>query len=63
MRRLARQMDPINPVLGTRQVINLMDAGKSLSERFGVDFATLLPECRPIGMFAGRPQSIDEAQA
>jgi hypothetical protein len=63
MRRLARQMDPINPLLGTRQVINLMDAGKSLSERFGVDFSTLLPECRPIGMFAGRHQTIDQAQA
>ncbi|MFL9886239.1 VPA1269 family protein [Paraburkholderia agricolaris] len=63
MRRLARQMDPINPLLGTRQVINLMDAGKSLSERFGVDFSTLLPECRPIGLFAGRHQTIDEAQA
>ena len=62
MRRLARQMNPANPVLGTRQVINLMDAGQSLSERFGVDFATFLPECNATGMLTRKPQSIDESQ-
>lgn len=43
MRRLAQQMNPANPVLGQRQVINLMDAGESLSERFGVDLTAMLP--------------------
>lgn len=63
MRRLARQMNPANPVLGTRQVINLMDAGRSLSERFGIDFATFLPECNATGMLKRKPQRIDESQA
>lgn len=62
MRRLARQMNPANPVLGTRQVINLMDAGQSLSERFGVDFATLMPDCNATDMLTRKPQSIDESQ-
>lgn len=63
MCRLARQVDPANPLLGARQLINLMDAGESLSEQFGVDFATLLPECKAIGMFAGKAQPIDELRA
>ncbi|WP_257828287.1 gamma-mobile-trio integrase GmtZ [Burkholderia glumae] len=63
MRRLARQMDPRNPVLGKRQIINLIDAGSSLSERFGVDFAELLSECNSIGAVMRKPQPIDESKA
>ncbi len=44
MRNLAVQMNPSNPGLGKREVIRLIDAGESLSERFGVDITSLLPE-------------------
>jgi len=40
-----------------------MDAGRSLSERFGIDFATFLPECNATGMLKRKPQRIDESQA
>ncbi len=43
MRRLARQMDPANPALGMRQVIELMDAGKRLGDYLGIDLDGLLP--------------------
>ena len=44
MRNFAVQMNPSNPGLGKREVIRLIDAGESLSERFGVDITSLLPE-------------------
>lgn len=44
MRQLARQMNPMNPVLGQREVVHLMDAGMSLSKYFGIDLTTLLNE-------------------
>lgn len=43
MRRLAQQMNPVNPMLGQREVIRLMDAGKRLSQHFDMDFTSLLP--------------------
>ncbi|MGF6408371.1 gamma-mobile-trio integrase GmtZ [Paraburkholderia sp. MM5482-R1] len=63
MRNLARRMNPTNPVLGRLQVINLMDAGRSLSERFGVDFTALLPTCDSTGIVTRKSQSIEESQA
>jgi hypothetical protein len=42
MRHLAQQMNPQNPALGRRKVIELMDAGTSLSEYFGINLATWL---------------------
>lgn len=44
MHRLAQQMEPDNPALGMRQVIELMDAGQRLSDYLGVDLGSLLPE-------------------
>ncbi len=61
MRRLAQQMNPRNPALGSRQVINVMDAGESLSKRFGIDLAALLPKCDVNQTLARRPRSIGEA--
>lgn len=43
MRHFAAQMNPQNPALGQREVIDLMDAGVRLSEHFDLDLATLLP--------------------
>lgn len=43
MRRLAKQMDPGNPALGERRVIEIMDAGERLSQYLGVDLTGLLP--------------------
>ncbi|MBX8549388.1 integrase [Pseudomonas cichorii] len=43
MRHLAQKMNPENPALGQRQVINLIDSGVSLSHRFDMDLTTLLP--------------------
>lgn len=43
VRRLAREINPTNPVLGRREVIRMMDAGLSLSQHFDVDLASLLP--------------------
>ncbi|MEI7298284.1 VPA1269 family protein [Paraburkholderia tropica] len=63
MRRLARHASPSNPLLGARQVISLMDAGESLSERFGLDLTTLLPKGDSIGMFARKAKSIEEPEA
>jgi hypothetical protein len=63
MRRLAQQMNPANPGLGQRQVIGLMDAGDSLSERFGVDLTTLLPTTNPVPAFARGRQTLSEAEA
>jgi hypothetical protein len=47
LRRLAQQMNPENPEVGQRQVIRLMDAGLSLSQRFDLDLASLLPPANP----------------
>jgi hypothetical protein len=63
MRRLAKQMNPTNPVLGQRQVINLMDAGESLSERFGVDLNSLVPNGNSSGPFIRRPQTLADLEA
>lgn len=53
MRRLARQMNPANPVLGQREVIRLMDAGMKLGQHFDLDLASLLTtNCAP-SLFAG----------
>lgn len=57
MRCLARQMNPVNPALGQREVIRLMDAGVRLSQHFDIDLASLLTtHCAP-SLFAG-PQII-----
>ncbi|RDK01509.1 gamma-mobile-trio integrase GmtZ [Paraburkholderia lacunae] len=63
MRRLAQQMNPANPVLGQRQVINLMDAGESLSERFGVDLTALLPKGNSIPTFARKSRTLADSDA
>lgn len=43
MRHLAQQMNPLNPVLGQREVIRLMDAGERLSAYLDLDLAAQLP--------------------
>lgn len=43
MRHLAGQMDPENPALGQRRVIELIDAGERLSDYLGVDLDKFLP--------------------
>lgn len=43
MRHLAGQMDPENPVLGQRRVIELIDAGERLSDYLGVELDKFLP--------------------
>lgn len=43
MRRLAQQMDPTNPALGMRQVVQLIDAGERLGDYLGIDLGGLLP--------------------
>ena len=43
MRHLAGQMDPENPALGQRRVIELIDAGERLSDYLGVDLNKFLP--------------------
>ncbi|WP_080982163.1 gamma-mobile-trio integrase GmtZ [Burkholderia cepacia] len=63
MRRLAQQVNPANPVLGQRQVITLMDAGESLSERFGVDLTTLLPKGSSIQTVARKPRKLADSDA
>jgi hypothetical protein len=47
MQRLAQQINPVNPALGQREVIRLMDAGACLSQHFGIDLASLLPGVQP----------------
>lgn len=42
LRRLAQQMNPMNPALGQREVVRLIDAGERLSRHFGIDLSTLL---------------------
>ena len=42
MRKLANQLEPNAPALGTREVIRLMDAGERLSERLGIDVGALV---------------------
>ncbi|CAE6838743.1 hypothetical protein R70006_07378 [Paraburkholderia domus] len=63
MRRLAQQVNPANPVLGQRQVINLVDAGESLSERFGVDLTSLLPKVNSSRTFTRKPRTLTESEA
>lgn len=46
MRRLALQADPSNPLLGERRVIELIDAGKALSEQLGIELAGALSQPR-----------------
>lgn len=41
--RLGQQINPVNPALGQREVIRLMDAGESLSQHFDMDLTSLLP--------------------
>jgi hypothetical protein len=46
MRQMARKMDPANPSLGVRKVIQLMeagDAGVNLGQILGIDIDSLLP--------------------
>jgi len=55
MRRLAQQMNPENPALGRREVIRLIDAGERLSQYFGKDLSSWLPQSEnmrtpPIGL-------------
>jgi hypothetical protein len=47
MRRLSQQMNPENPTLGERRVIELMDTGERLSQYLGVDLDGLLPTKAP----------------
>ncbi|WP_175914468.1 gamma-mobile-trio integrase GmtZ [Burkholderia metallica] len=63
MRRLAQQMNPMNPVLGQRQVINLMDAGESLSKRFGVDLTALLPKGNSIPTLTRKSRTLSDSDA
>lgn len=42
MRKLASQLEPNAPALGTREVIRLMDAGERLSERMGIDVGAMV---------------------
>jgi hypothetical protein len=57
MRRLAQQMNPVNPALGQRQVIHLMDAGISLSQHFDMDLSTLIPTTNRAQAFPARHQA------
>lgn len=43
VRHLAGQMDPENPALGQRRVIELIDAGERLSDYLGMDLNKFLP--------------------
>jgi hypothetical protein len=42
-RKMARQMDSANPVLGKRRVIELLDSGVNLQQILGIDIDALLP--------------------
>jgi len=59
LRNLAAQMNPENPWLGKRDVIALIDAKKSLSEHFGMDITSLLPESAKSVLSSGAPQPAD----
>nr|WP_152715118.1 integrase family protein [Microvirga tunisiensis] len=43
MRHLAGQLDPENPALGQRRVVELIDAGEHLSDYLGVDLDKFVP--------------------
>ena len=58
MRRLAQQMNPVNPSLGQHQVIHLMDAGISLSQHFDMDLSTLMPTTNRAQAFPARHQAL-----
>jgi len=59
MRHLARQMNPQNPALGRRQVIELIDAGASLSDYFGVELSAWLPQSQgPVASPAERQRRL-----
>lgn len=58
MRRLAQQMNPVNPALGQRQVIHLMDAGISLSQHFDMDLSTFMPTTNRAQAFPARYQAL-----
>lgn len=51
MRHLAQQMNPLNPALGQREVIHLMDTGKRLSDYLDLDLAVQLPAIRHTAAF------------
>lgn len=59
MRSLAVRMNPDNPWLGKRDVIRLIDAKKSLSEHFGMDISSLLPESAKSLLALGASQPAD----
>lgn len=64
MRHLAQQMNPKNPALGHREVIRLIDAGERLSQHFGKDLTSWLPQNGTVQTFpsVGRTQQLgDEA--
>ncbi|QTQ35823.1 gamma-mobile-trio integrase GmtZ [Aromatoleum petrolei] len=63
MRHLAQQMNPVNPALGQREVIRLMDAGARLSQHFDMDLASLLPTPHPVSAMPGGRQSLLEDEA
>ena len=42
MRKLASQLEPNDPALGTREVIRLIDVGERLSERLGIDVGAIV---------------------
>lgn len=58
MRRMAHQMNPENPVLGQRQVIHLIDAGKSLSQHFDMDLSILLPAANHAQVFPAEQKAL-----
>lgn len=63
MRQLARQVNPMNPVLGHREVVHLMDAGMSLSKYFGIDLTTLLNETGEVrAVPAGRKALLEDIE-
>lgn len=55
---LSQNISPANPVLGQRQVIQLIDAGASLSQYFGVNLASLIPTGNRVQALRVEPQSI-----
>lgn len=65
MRCLAQQMNPKNSALGQREVIRLIDAGERLSQHFGQDLSSWLPQNETGHAFPGtrRTQQLREDEA
>ncbi len=63
MRHLAQRINPANPALGQREVIRLMDAGMSLSQRLDVELTALLPRTNPVQAFPTRRQALSGDEA